>query len=49
MLTATIWALTSATASSAPVWIAGWTIVLVLIIGLPIYLRRRRRNHHPPR
>lgn len=48
MPAATIDALTFATASSAPFWIAGWIIVLALIIGLPIYLKRRRRDHRPP-
>ena len=49
MLIATVSTLTFATASSAPFWIAGWIIVLALIIGLPIYRTRRRRNHRPPR
>jgi hypothetical protein len=47
MLTA-IHALTFATASSAPIWIASWIVVLALIIGIPVYLTRRRRNHRPP-
>ena len=39
-----------ATASSAPLWIAGWIIILALIIGLPLYFnRRRRRPDRPPR
>ena len=49
MPVATTGTLTFATASSAPFWIAGWIVVLALIIGLPIYVTRRRRNHRPPR
>ncbi len=51
MLTATIGALTFAMASRAPLWIAGWIIVLALIIGLAVYYTRRRRDggHRPPR
>ena len=49
MLPATIGTLMLATASSAPLWIAGWIIVLALVIGLPIYLAHRRRNHRRPR
>ncbi|MGH2881530.1 MAG: hypothetical protein ACRDPA_02305 [Solirubrobacteraceae bacterium] len=50
MLTATLGAPTFAMASSAPFWIAGWIIVLALIIGLPVYATRKRRNggHRPP-
>jgi hypothetical protein len=36
-------------AASAPLWIVGWIVVLTLIIGLPIYLTRRRRDQRPPR
>ena len=49
MPTATISTLPLATDSSAPLWIAGWIILLALIIGLPLYFsRRRRRPHRPP-
>jgi hypothetical protein len=50
MLTATIDTLTFAIASRAGFWIAGWIIVLALIIGVPVYYTRRRRNrtHRPP-
>jgi hypothetical protein len=49
MLAATIDALPLAASSSAPAWIAGWIIVLALVIGLPIYYTRRRRQRDRPR
>jgi hypothetical protein len=44
MTYAAITTLTLATSSSAPIWIAGWIIVLALLIGAPIYYMRKRRN-----
>ena len=51
MITATINMLPIATASSAPLWIAGWIIILLLAIGIPIYYTRKRRgrDHRTPR
>lgn len=51
MITATISTLALAMTSGAPLWIAGWIIVLGLAIGLAAYYtrqRRRRRSHHRP-
>jgi hypothetical protein len=31
-------------ASSGLLWIAGWIIVLALLIGVPVHYTRRRRN-----
>ena len=48
MPTATVTTLTLA-AAGAPLWIAGWIIVLALVIGLPVYVARRRRQTDRPR
>jgi hypothetical protein len=36
-------------ASDAPFWIAGWILLLALIIGLATYYTRRRRGRDPHR
>lgn len=50
MTLATITGLSFATASAAPIWIAGWIIVLAIIIGAAIiYTRRRKRGNQQVR
>ena len=40
----TITTLTLAAAGNAPVWIAGWIIVLLIVIGVPAAYHLRKRN-----
>lgn len=35
-------ALVLAASGRAPIWIAGWIVVLLIVIGVPIYLARHR-------
>jgi hypothetical protein len=49
MLLATVSAVALAIAGSAPFWIAGWIVVLTLVIGGPIYYTRKRRRDNGPK
>ncbi|HZT15786.1 MAG TPA: hypothetical protein VFA19_07525 [Gaiellaceae bacterium] len=36
--------MTIAASSSAPFWIAGWVLILALLIGGTVYTSRKRRH-----